>query len=65
MLAPMMTEMACASDSSPALTKLTVITVVAVEDWMAVVMKAPVSKPVKRFVVMVPSTVRSLLPAIF
>ena len=32
---------------------------------MAVVMKAPVNKPVNRFVVIVPNTVRSLLPAIF
>ena len=31
-LAPMMTEMACARESSPALTNETVITVVAVED---------------------------------
>ena len=65
MLAPMMTLMACESESSPALTKLTVITVVAVDDWMEVVMKAPVSIPVKRLVVMVPRMFLRRLPAIF
>ena len=64
-LAPMMTEIACESESRPALTKLTVITVVAVDDWMEVVMNAPVSRPVKRLVVMVPRIVRRRLPAIF
>ena len=64
-LAPMMTEMACESERSPALTKLTVMTVVAVDDWIEVVMNAPVSRPVKRLVVMVLRTVRKRLPAIF
>ena len=65
MLAPMMTEIACVSVSKPALTKLTVMTVVAVEDWIDVVMNAPVKRPVKRLVVILPRTWRNLLPAIF
>ena len=64
-VAPMMTEMACASVSSPALTKDTVITVVAVDDCTAAVTKMPVSIPVKRLVVMAPNTWRSWGPAIF
>ena len=54
--APMMTEMACANVSRPALTKETVITVVAVEDCTDAVTNVPVNMPVKRFVVMAPST---------
>lgn len=65
MLAPMMTEMACARVRRPALTKLTVITVVAVDDCTAAVMNVPVRMPVKRLVVMAPSTWRSCGPAIF
>ena len=65
MFAPMMTEMACARVRSPALTKLTVMTVVAVEDCMQVVMNAPVTSPVKRLVVALARTLRKLLPAIF
>ena len=56
MLAPMMTEMACASVISPALTNETVITVVAVLDWTAAVTNIPVSKPVNRLVVIAPKT---------
>ena len=65
MLAPMMTEMACASVSSPALTNETVITVVAVDDCTEAVTSVPVSMPVKRFVVMAPNTWRNCGPAIF
>ena len=65
MLAPMMTEMACASVSRPALTNETVITVVAVDDCTLAVTSVPVSMPVKRLVVMAPSTWRSCGPAIF
>ena len=65
MLAPMMTEMACASVSSPALTNETVITVVADDDWTAQVMNVPVSIPVKRLVVMAPRMWRNCAPAIF
>ena len=56
MFAPMMTEMAWARVRRPAFTKLTVITVVAVDDCTAAVMKVPVRIPVKRFVVIAPST---------
>ena len=65
MLAPMMTEMAWTSVSSPAFTKLTVITVVAVDDCTAAVMNVPVRIPVKRLVVIAPRTWRSCGPAIF
>ena len=65
MLAPMITEMACASVSSPALTNDTVITVVAVDDCTDVVTNIPVSRPVKRLVVMAPRIWRSCEPAIF
>ena len=59
MWAPMMTEMACNRVSSPALTKLTVISVVAVLDCTAAVTNMPVNMPVKRLVVIAPSTWRS------
>ena len=64
-LAPMITLMACARVSSPALTKETVITVVAVDDCTAAVTSIPVSIPVNRLVVMAPSTCRNCGPAIF
>ena len=60
-----MIEIACISVKSPALTKETVINVVAVELCTEAVTNMPVSIPVKRFVVMVPSTCRSCGPAIF
>ena len=56
MFAPMMTEMAWASVSRPALTNETVITVVAVEDWTDAVTSIPVNIPVKRLVVIAPRT---------
>ena len=65
MLAPMMMLIACARVSSAALTKLTVITVVAVELCTAAVTATPVSMPVKRLVVILASTCLSLGPAIF
>ena len=61
----MMTEIACASVSSPALTNDTVITVVAVDDCTEAVTSIPVSMPVKRLVVMAPRTWRNWGPAIF
>ena len=64
-LAPMITEMACASVSKPALTNETVITVVAVDDCTDAVTTVPVNMPVKRLVVIAPSTWRSCGPAIF
>ena len=65
MLAPIITEIACFKVSSPAFTKLTVMTVVAVELCTAAVTNAPVNKPVTRFVVIVPKMRRSCGPAIF
>ena len=65
MLAPMITEMACASVSSPAFTNDTVITVVAVDDCTEAVTNIPVSRPVKRLVVIAPRIWRSCEPAIF
>ena len=65
MLAPIMTEMACASVSSPAFTNDTVITVVAVDDCTDAVTNIPVISPVKRLVVMAPRIWRSCEPAIF
>ena len=65
MLAPMMTEMACASVKRPALTNDTVITVVAVDDCTEAVTNVPVSKPVKRLVVIAPKAWRNCGPAIF
>lgn len=54
MLAPIITEIACPKVSNPAFTKLTVITVVAVEDCTEAVTNVPVNSPVKRFVVIAP-----------
>ena len=65
MFAPMMTEMAWARVSSAALTKDTVITVVAAEDCTATVTRAPVRTPEIRLEVMAPSMWRSWGPAIF
>ena len=65
MLAPIITDMACASVSNPAFTNDTVITVVAVEDCTEAVTSIPVSIPVKRFVVIAPRTCRNCGPAIF
>ena len=65
MLAPMMTEIAWTSVSSPALTKETVITVVAVLDCTATVVSMPVNTPETRFVVIALSTWRSCGPASF
>ncbi len=59
MLAPIITEIACASVSRPALTNETVITVVAAEDWTEAVTNIPVSIPVNRLVVIAPSTWRN------
>ena len=65
MFAPMITEMACTNVSKPAFTKLTVITVVAVDDCTAAVMNVPVRIPVKRLVVIAPRIWRNCGPAIF
>ena len=65
MLAPMITEIACAKVNKPALTNETVITVVAVDDCTEAVTSIPVSMPVKRLVVIAPNTWRNCGPAIF
>jgi len=65
MLAPMMTDIAWASVSRPALTNETVITVVADDDWTALVTNIPVSTPVNLFLVIVPKMWRNCEPAIF
>ena len=65
MLAPMITDMACASVSSPALTNDTVITVVAVDDCTAAVTNIPVRSPVNLLVVIAPKTCLRWEPAIF
>ena len=65
MFAPMMTEMACASVSSPADTNETVITVVADDDCTAQVTSAPVSIPVTRLVVILAKMCLNCGPAIF
>ena len=65
MLAPIITDIACVKVRRPAFTKLTVITVVAVDDWTAAVTNAPVSNPVNRFVVMAPRILRRRSPVNF
>ena len=65
MLAPIMTEMAWASVSRPALTNETVITVVADDDCTADVTNMPVNIPVNLFLVIVPKMWRNCEPAIF
>ena len=65
MLAPIITETDWTKERSPALTKLTTITVVAEEDWMTVVINKPVSIPTKRLLVIADNTARNLSPAIF
>ena len=65
MFAPMMTPMDCASVINPAFTKLTTITVVALEDWMSAVMRMPVSTPITRFLVIAARMLRRRSPANF
>jgi len=64
-LAPMMTLMDSARVNSPALTKLTTITVVAEEDWIRAVINTPVNTPVTRLVVIAVRILRNLSPATF
>jgi hypothetical protein len=65
MLAPMITEIACANVRRPALTNDTVITVVAVEDCTEAVTRVPVNIHVIRLVVIALRTCRNCGPAIF
>ena len=65
MFAPMLRLMACTKLIMPALTKPTVITVVAVELWMITVMSAPTNMPMKRFEVARSNMLRIRSPARF
>ena len=65
MLAPMMMPMVCLNSMTPEFTRPTSITVMAEEDWMAMVMPAPSSKLLKGLEVMRLSIRSSLPPAIF
>ena len=51
---------ACRSVISPALTKLTTMTVVALLDWMSAVTPTPVNTPLKRLRVMAPRITQKL-----
>ena len=64
-LAPIITPIACASVRSPALTKLTTMTVVADDDCMIVVIPNPVMTPLKGFDVMADKKPLNLSPAAF
>ena len=61
MLAPMITLMAGRSPMTPALTKPTVMTVMAVLDWMTPVIKVPAMSPV----IGVPATFASMARILF
>ena len=65
MFAPMMTPIDCASVISPAFTKLTTITVVALDDWISAVISTPVSTPITRFFVITARILRRRSPANF
>jgi hypothetical protein len=65
MFAPMMTPMDCASVINPAFTKLTTITVVALDDWMSAVIRIPVRTPIMRFLVIAARILRRRSPANF
>ena len=64
-LAPMITLIAWASVSNPAFTKLTTITVVALDDWITVVIPKPVRTPLNGLEVIAERKPRSLSPAAF
>ena len=65
MLAPMMTPIDWPSVISPAFTKLTTITVVALDDWISAVMRIPVNTPITRFLVIAARILRRRSPANF
>ena len=64
-LAPIITPMACTKVRSPALTKLTTITVVADEDWITAVIPTPVNTPFNGLDVIADKNPRNLSPAAF
>ena len=63
--APIITPIASFSVSSPALTKLTTITVVSDDDCTAVVISVPDIIPLKRLPVIVRMTLRNFSPETF
>ena len=65
MFAPIITPMALPRASRPALTMLTTITVVPLDDWMREVMTIPVMIPLKVVDVIDARNDRSLSPAAF
>ena len=65
MLEPMITPMVCPSSIMPEFTRPTSITVIAEEDWMAMVMPAPNRRLLKGLEVILFSNRSSLPPAIF
>ena len=64
-LEPMMTPTVCPSSIMPEFTRPTSITVMALEDWMAMVMPAPSSRLLNRLSVIFRSICSSLPPASF
>lgn len=64
-LAPIITPTDAINDSKPALTKLTIITVVADDDWIVVVTRIPVKTPLILLLVIAAKISRILLPATF
>ena len=64
-LAPMITVMDWASERSPALTKLTTMTVVADDECTKAVINIPVNTPVTRLVVITVRILRKRSPANF
>ena len=63
--APIITPIDSTRVNSPALTKLTTMTVVAEEDWSKQVVRNPVPTPATRLWVIVAITWRILSPAVF
>ena len=65
MFAPKIIPIACVNDKISAFTKLTTITVVALEDWIIEVTKSPVRTAVTRFPEIMLNKFWSLFPAPF
>ena len=65
MLAPKITPIDCCKVKRPALTKVTTITVVAPDDWITIVIKRPVKRPLKRFPVITDRARCKRSPALF
>ena len=65
MLAPIITPMAWVRVRIPAFTKLTTITVVALDDWITAVTPSPVTTPLKGLEVMDATNFLRPSPAVF